>query len=587
MAPRCVRVADRCAGQLMRSPALVVLWLALVMWPVLAWGAPTVAVLDLSNDSGDRALDGVGAGVANVVVSRFAQTRSVQVVERQQLKAVLDEVALSASGAVDSGAAIEAGRLLGADYLVVGSLFSFARPELTIHLRVVDTTDGRVVASDQVTGEVGSRGESMFVLIDAVAFRILDALEVELRAAEQIELRQVDVREMKTLGAYGRALAALDAGREDKARTLLDEALALEPGFGLARSTLAGLATEVRSARVEVASEVWEDVQAYWDALDAATRHDTYAAKPGDLADLAIQARLHAIRGDYERFHALEAERVELFHTWWADRDRTRGFLNGPLTLIESATARRLSTQGKDHPGNRAFASLQRYPCQIESQRAILYILGGDRSSAVKLIRQTYRSPLPVEPVRRSQEWSGPRFPDTRCANYGLFDEAVALTQERIALAERAGDEDERRRLLPILEERIADAREAGEAREDITSFLRKLGKKKRATADLVVEETAIVAAFDGVIDLRHAAYQDYLRRVDSGFYRPVQKSEAFEALARAWFERMNEHWGQPMGVVRRIEAIVALHTQLGSADRDERTARSAAVQALLDEAFQ
>jgi TolB-like protein len=561
-----------------------------VVWTVLgtrAWAAPTVAVLDLSNDTGDRALDGVGAGVANIVVSRFAQADAVDVVERQQLRSVLDEVALSASGAVDPEAAVEAGRLLGADYLVVGSLFSFARPELTIHLRVVDAAEGRVVVSNEVTGEVGARGESMFVLIDALAFGILDALQIELKAAQQIELRQVDVREMQTLGAYGRALEALDAGRPDRARAFLDEALALEPGFGLARSTLDGLATEVRSARVEVAAEVWTDVQAYWDALDEATRRTDPEPVPSHIADLAIQARLHALRGELDAYHALEARRVELFHVWWNDRDRARGWLNGPTTPLQSSVAHRLSTRGEDHPGNRPFASIQHYPWEVGMQRAILYLLAGQRQEAMAQIEQTYRFPGPVERGPRDRGWTGPAFPDERCAQYGLFDMAVALTQQRIALAELAGDEDERRRLLPILEERVAEARDARADREAITAFLRRVDRKKRATPQLVEEELALMEAFGSAIDLREPAYRAFLARVDDGFYRSVRKDEPFARLATAWHASIDGHWGQPLGIVRRVEALLALHEQLGAPDRDERIERRAAIQALLDEAFQ
>lgn len=47
--------------------------------------APTVAIADLDNHTGDTTLDGAGAGIAAVLISKFARVDAVQVVERARL----------------------------------------------------------------------------------------------------------------------------------------------------------------------------------------------------------------------------------------------------------------------------------------------------------------------------------------------------------------------------------------------------------------------------------------------------------------------------------------------------------------------
>ena len=90
-----------------------------------AWAqAPTLAIADLENHTGDTSLDAAGAGVASVLISKFARVEAVQVVERARLQELIGELELVQAGVVDPATAAEAGRVLGADYMVLGSMMS-------------------------------------------------------------------------------------------------------------------------------------------------------------------------------------------------------------------------------------------------------------------------------------------------------------------------------------------------------------------------------------------------------------------------------------------------------------------------------
>lgn len=170
--------------------------------------APTVAIADLANDTGDARFDAAGPGVAALLITRFARTDAVRVVERERLQEVLAELDLSKSGLVDPNAAVKAGRLLGARYVVTGSLFTVQLPTLAVSVRVIDTETGQVVAAEEVVGDVGGQGEHFFVLLDDLSARILAALPVTLSGADRIELAQVDIRELEALLKYGKRITA-------------------------------------------------------------------------------------------------------------------------------------------------------------------------------------------------------------------------------------------------------------------------------------------------------------------------------------------------------------------------------------------
>lgn len=147
-----------------------------------------LAIVDLQNHTGQHDLDGAGAGVAGVLTFKLARVDAVGVVERSRLSALTDEVQLGASGLVDPSSAAKAGKLLGADYLVFGSIFSVKLPSISVTLWVVDVESGQVIASEEVRGEIGDTGDEFFVLIDELAFRLLDAMKVSLPAKDRIAL---------------------------------------------------------------------------------------------------------------------------------------------------------------------------------------------------------------------------------------------------------------------------------------------------------------------------------------------------------------------------------------------------------------
>jgi TolB-like protein len=177
-----------------------------LLFIISALGGPTVAIADLVNLTGDASLDGAGPGVAGILVSRFQQTESVTVIERGALASLLVEQRLTVAGLTQPATAARAGRLLGAEYLVVGELIAAKLPTLSIALRVVDTETGEVVVSRDVVGEIGERGERFFLLIDQLSDDILEAMKVDLSDAERRRLSEIDQREMDAVLRYGEGL---------------------------------------------------------------------------------------------------------------------------------------------------------------------------------------------------------------------------------------------------------------------------------------------------------------------------------------------------------------------------------------------
>lgn len=210
-----------------------------------ATSGPTVAVLYLDYAGQDEELAALRKGLAQMLISDLSANEKLRLVERLQLGSVLGELALGASRSIDAKTAAKVGKLLGAQYLVMGGYFDLGG-SLRVDARVVHVETGKLVKGVGVTG----KGEDFLALEKELA-RGLEAILVAVaeggadRAApERVEpAPPPGVRQRpqspgrlrtKTAARYGKALDLIDRGKKEDARKALEEVVAEEPGFGLA-----------------------------------------------------------------------------------------------------------------------------------------------------------------------------------------------------------------------------------------------------------------------------------------------------------------------------------------------------------------
>ena len=157
---------------------LLGLAVAVLTFVAPAEASPSVAVADLRNLTGDPELDALGAGAADLLLGRLQRSGAVTVVERDALNAVVSELSLGTSGWTDPNTVAETGRLIGARYLITGSLVSAGLPHLAVSIRVIDSESAEVVLTREVAGLVEG-GDDFLALMDDVTAQTLEALDLE------------------------------------------------------------------------------------------------------------------------------------------------------------------------------------------------------------------------------------------------------------------------------------------------------------------------------------------------------------------------------------------------------------------------
>lgn len=118
-------------------------------------GPVTVAVFDVENLSADDSIgDDLGELLSSEIIGRLSGKPGVQVIERQKLIAVLQELKLGSSQLADESVRLSIGRMLGARQMVFGS-YMVAGGTMRLDLRLVDVETGRVLRTAKRTVSAG------------------------------------------------------------------------------------------------------------------------------------------------------------------------------------------------------------------------------------------------------------------------------------------------------------------------------------------------------------------------------------------------------------------------------------------------
>ena len=237
--------------------------------------APVVAVLYFDNNSfgKDRAdYDGLGKGIADLLITDMASNASMRIVERDRIQSVLQEQDLIKSKSIDPQTAVRLGRILGAQYMITGGFMSDGKGGLVLTSRVISVETSAITnpvklqaKTDDVLGLVAQLSSKLNseLKLPALARQTGDAGS----AKPPADARPTDVSSAKPAGQqpsragdrpapvatpakptkldvraallYSKALDEQDIGNSTKAAELYRAVLQRFPDFGPARANLA------------------------------------------------------------------------------------------------------------------------------------------------------------------------------------------------------------------------------------------------------------------------------------------------------------------------------------------------------------
>ena len=190
--------------------------------------ANTIAVCYYRDLSPDKSMRAFQKGLAAMVITDLSKVKSLKVVERLSLQALLEEMKLGQTGIVDERTAPRVGRLLGTENLTTGSLTLGVQAATSL----TSTSPGGVKGTAMCVAEK----EKFFELPGCIVKNVVRIIGIDLTPKEiEAIYGKPHTKSYEAFIYFGRALDALDAGHWAKAKDLFGKALKADPMFDLAR----------------------------------------------------------------------------------------------------------------------------------------------------------------------------------------------------------------------------------------------------------------------------------------------------------------------------------------------------------------
>lgn len=194
-------------------PVLILLSLLTVAFGPAAFAAddkPRIAVLEFKNKADNQYWwHGGAAAIQDVFVTELVKSGKFRVIDRERLSALMAEKNLALSGDLDPATAVRAGKLIGVDYFLVGSVTEYGKEDrggsgfgvsirkskftAAANARLIDAETGEIIWADEGREEesnskVRVRGIGGGVddqrMFDKVMKPIVQRLAASLKAAD-------------------------------------------------------------------------------------------------------------------------------------------------------------------------------------------------------------------------------------------------------------------------------------------------------------------------------------------------------------------------------------------------------------------
>jgi tetratricopeptide (TPR) repeat protein len=192
----------------------------------------SVAVLPLAFNSDRVDLEPLVYALSDMMTTDFAVSNALVVLERAQIQALLDEMALTSSGYAEPTTGARAGRMLRAEHVFQGVLTTRGEETLQTEADVLNVPGAS--SAGQLTESAVLEG--LFDMEKQIVIRtIREVLGVELTPAEEQAILENRMGNVLAFLAYGRGLREIDRGNYEAAQAEFALSMSLDPSSFAAR----------------------------------------------------------------------------------------------------------------------------------------------------------------------------------------------------------------------------------------------------------------------------------------------------------------------------------------------------------------
>lgn len=166
---------------------------------------PRLAVMDFDNKSQWGGYQ-LGQGAADILTTELVKVGKFDLYEREQLKSIIQEQNLGASGRVDASTAAQIGKVIGVNYIVTGAITEYGKSDsdisgagyfnvgktgyhAAVDIRIVDAVTSKIIFAETATHSKTSRNVKVMGIGGGESFNEKLATETMREAIKEVSAK--------------------------------------------------------------------------------------------------------------------------------------------------------------------------------------------------------------------------------------------------------------------------------------------------------------------------------------------------------------------------------------------------------------
>ena len=206
----------------------------------IAPGKRSVAIMFFENQSKNTKLDWLREGIADMLISNLSRSEKLIVLNRQQLRLLLERSEYKTGDGINLEKALEIARKSRAEALIVGS-FATLGEKTRLDAQIYEVKSGELLTTESLTVE---RAEQILTEIDGLSMRL--AVHLGAGDRERMKIDEVMTDNLEAYRYYSLAVEKAQAFHTNEAIEFLEKAVSLDPQFAMAYARLGYIHTVVR-----------------------------------------------------------------------------------------------------------------------------------------------------------------------------------------------------------------------------------------------------------------------------------------------------------------------------------------------------
>jgi len=204
-----------------------------------------LSVSDFPVESENPAYKHIGKGISRLIAGELRKSKSIKIIEREQINKIIEEQKFSISGLADTDNQIELGKLASAEFILFGEIIDMAGTVM-VSVRMVNVNSGEVVWQNDLIEKL----DSYDYIGSYFALSVLDHFNITADSSTIAKSQEKEIKSADNVVLLSEGIDAFDRNDMTGARDAFETVTKLDKSSEVAEFYLSKLVTNTSKFKV-------------------------------------------------------------------------------------------------------------------------------------------------------------------------------------------------------------------------------------------------------------------------------------------------------------------------------------------------